>query len=60
MRTHTSSGQKLEILTSVDVAEASIARGEGRTITRESMRQLARDVKQRGLARLALETSTPC
>src|SRR5882724_3332108 len=37
---------RAEILTAVDVAEASIARGEGRTITQESMRQLADEVKQ--------------
>jgi hypothetical protein len=43
MQTHITPAQKLEILNSVDAAKASIARGEGRTITRESMRQLARD-----------------
>ena len=47
------------ILTAVDVAEASIARGEGRTITQESMRQLADEVKQRGRNRLAAEQSSP-
>jgi Arc/MetJ-type ribon-helix-helix transcriptional regulator len=35
-----------EILAAVDVAEASLARGEGRVITEESMRQLAEEVKQ--------------
>lgn len=44
-----------EILASIDVAEASLARGEGRAITEESMRQLAHDVGQRGRARLAAE-----
>jgi len=44
-----------EILASIDVAEASLARGEGRVITEESMRQLANDVGQRGRARLAAE-----
>jgi Arc/MetJ-type ribon-helix-helix transcriptional regulator len=48
---------RAEILTAVDVAEASIARSEGRTITQESMRQLADEVKQRG--RLAAEQSSP-
>jgi hypothetical protein len=44
-----------EILETVDIAEASVAHGEGRVITEESMRQLARDVSQRGHARLAAE-----
>jgi Arc/MetJ-type ribon-helix-helix transcriptional regulator len=42
-----------EILAAIDQAEASLARGEGRVITRESMR--AEDVKRRGCARLAAE-----
>ena len=42
---------RAEILTAVDVAEASIARGEGRAITQDSMRQLADEVKQRGRGR---------
>lgn len=50
---------KAEILTAVDVAEASLARGEGRTITQESMRHLADEVKQRGLARLVSKTYPP-
>jgi Arc/MetJ-type ribon-helix-helix transcriptional regulator len=50
---------RAEILTAVDVAEASIARGEGRTVTQESMRQLADGVKQRGRRRLAAEQSSP-
>jgi hypothetical protein len=50
---------KAEILTTVDMAEASIALGEGRTITQESMRQLAGEVKQRGLARLVSKTYPP-
>jgi putative addiction module CopG family antidote len=50
---------RAEILTAVDVAEASIERGEGRTITQESMRQLADEVKQRGRGRLAAEQSSP-
>jgi Arc/MetJ-type ribon-helix-helix transcriptional regulator len=44
-----------EILAAVDEAEASIARGEGRIITRESMRELAEEVHRRGLARLSAE-----
>jgi Arc/MetJ-type ribon-helix-helix transcriptional regulator len=44
-----------EILAAIDEAEASLASGEGIIITKESMRQLAEDVHQRGLARLAAE-----
>jgi Arc/MetJ-type ribon-helix-helix transcriptional regulator len=44
-----------EILAAIDQAEASLARGEGRVITRESMREVAEDVKRRGCARLAAE-----
>jgi hypothetical protein len=43
----------------VDMAEASVARGEGRAITQESMRQLADEVKQRGRNRLTAERSSP-
>ena len=46
---------RAEILASVDSAEAALARGEGRVITQESMRDLAAEVKQRGRARLAAE-----
>ncbi len=49
---------RAEILTAVDLADASIARGEGRVITQESMRQLADEVKQRGRSRLAAEQSS--
>jgi hypothetical protein len=35
--------RRAEILGSVDIAEASPVRGEGRVITEESMRQLARE-----------------
>lgn len=50
---------RAEILAAVETAEASLARGEGRTITPESMRQLADEVKQRGRALLAAEPSSP-
>jgi Arc/MetJ-type ribon-helix-helix transcriptional regulator len=50
---------RAEILTAVDVAEASLARGEGRAITQKSMQQLADEVKQRGRERLTAEHSTP-
>ena len=47
---------RLEILVAVDQAEASLARGEGRTITsQEETQQLAEDVKRRGLARFHSE-----
>jgi Arc/MetJ-type ribon-helix-helix transcriptional regulator len=51
---------RAEILAAVDEAEASLARGEGRIVTQESMRELAESVKQRGRARLAAEQKTPC
>jgi Arc/MetJ-type ribon-helix-helix transcriptional regulator len=48
--------RRLEILAYVGRADASLARGEGRTITsRERATQLADDVKRRGMARLAAE-----
>ncbi len=50
---------RAEILSAVDEAEASLARGEGRPVTQESMRGLAEDVKRRGRARLAAEQQTP-
>ncbi len=44
---------RAEILAAVDLAEASLARGEGRVITtKQSARELAREVNQRGRARL--------
>ena len=46
---------RVEILTAIDTAEASLARGEGRNITEQSMRELADGVKKRGRARLAAE-----
>ena len=50
---------RAEILAAVDVAEGSLARGEGYTITQQSMRQLAEEVKQRGRTRLAAEQPAP-
>jgi len=44
--------RRAEILAAIDSAEASLGRGEGRVITRESMQQLAEEIKQRGRARL--------
>jgi putative addiction module CopG family antidote len=43
---------RAEILAAVDEAEDSLARGDGRTITEQSMRELAEEVMQRGRARL--------
>lgn len=44
------------ILAAVDQAEASFARGDGRTITtQEETIQLATELKRRGLARLVAE-----
>jgi Arc/MetJ-type ribon-helix-helix transcriptional regulator len=51
--------QRAEFLLTLDDAKASLARGEGRVITRESMRQLAVEVKERGRARLLAELTTP-
>jgi putative addiction module CopG family antidote len=48
-----------EFLATLDDAKASLARGEGRNITQESMRDLAEEVKQRGQVRLAAEQSSP-
>jgi Arc/MetJ-type ribon-helix-helix transcriptional regulator len=48
--------RRWEILAAVDEAEASLARGEGRSITtHEEVTQLAADIKRRGKARLAAE-----
>ena len=44
--------RRLETLAMVDEAEASLARGEGREITEESMNALAEDVKRQGRAQL--------
>lgn len=47
--------RKFEFLVTLDDARASLARGEGRAITQESMRELAGEVKKRGRARLLAE-----
>jgi len=44
---------RAEILANLAAAEAALARGEGRAITEESMRELAAEVKQRGRTGLA-------
>ena len=51
--------RRLEILATVDRSEASLARGEGRTVTsRDEATQLADDVKQRALAKLSVPQDT--
>jgi Arc/MetJ-type ribon-helix-helix transcriptional regulator len=45
--------RRMEILLAVDDAEAAAARGEARTVTEESMRELAAEVGRRGRLRLA-------
>ncbi|HEX9582933.1 MAG TPA: hypothetical protein VGB36_00325 [Gammaproteobacteria bacterium] len=47
--------RRLEILAAVDEAEASLARGEGREVTEDSMKELAEEIKERGRRRLAAE-----
>jgi Arc/MetJ-type ribon-helix-helix transcriptional regulator len=48
--------RRLEILAAVQAADASLERGEGRTVTsREQMIQLGQAVKLRGIERLAAE-----
>ena len=49
-----------EILAAIDEAEASLARGEGRIITRDTMRELAEEVQRRGRARLPEEKQIQC
>lgn len=46
---------RMEYLASLDSALASLARGEGRVITEESMRELSAEVRARGRARLLAE-----
>lgn len=51
--------ERAEFLMTLEAARKSLANGEGRVITPESMRQLAQDVKERGRARLLAELTTP-
>ena len=51
--------KRSEFLATLEDAKASLAHGEGRTITQQSMRELAEEVKQRGQARLAGEKQPP-
>ena len=50
---------RIEFLASIDDARASLARGEGRAITQESMRELVGEVRERGRARLIAELADP-
>lgn len=50
--------RRIEVLAMLDEADASLARGEGISITEESMKALAEDVKARGRARLGAERTT--
>ena len=45
----------VEFRSTLDEARASLARGEGREITQESMRELSTEVRERGRARLIAE-----
>jgi putative addiction module CopG family antidote len=47
--------KRAAFLATLDDAAASLDRGEGIPITQESMRELAGEVKRRGLARLTAE-----
>ena len=49
--------RRVAFLTTLDDARASLARGEGRVITQEAMRELAAAVRERGRARLIAELS---
>jgi len=50
--------KRAEFLATLDEAKTSLQRGEGRTITQPSMRDLAEEVKRRGRARLASDPSS--
>jgi Arc/MetJ-type ribon-helix-helix transcriptional regulator len=49
---------RIEFLASLDEARTSLARGEGRPVTEESMQKLSAAIKERGRARLAAELSS--
>ena len=46
--------RRIEFRATIDDARASLARGEGRPITQETMRILSSEVKERGRVRLPL------
>ena len=47
--------RRVEILAWLNAVDASLARGEGRLITQESMKALAKDVRERIWCRIAAE-----
>ena len=47
--------RRMEFRATIDEARAALARGEGREITQESMRELSAAVRERGRARLIAE-----
>jgi Arc/MetJ-type ribon-helix-helix transcriptional regulator len=47
--------RRVEFRATLDEARASLARGEGRPITQESIRELSAEVRERGRARLIAE-----
>jgi Arc/MetJ-type ribon-helix-helix transcriptional regulator len=47
--------RRVEFRATIDEARASLARGEGREITPESIRELSAEVRARGRARLIAE-----
>ena len=51
--------RRLELIAMLDEAEASLARGEGREITEESMKALAEEIKQRVRRRIAEASLLP-
>jgi Arc/MetJ-type ribon-helix-helix transcriptional regulator len=52
--------RRKEILLAIDASEASLARGEGRTVTsREDADRMAEDITRRGLVRLAADPDHP-
>jgi hypothetical protein len=50
--------QRAEFLLTLNHARASLARGEGRVITQESVQQFANEGKERGRARLLADLTT--
>ena len=51
--------KRAELLATIDEAKVSVARGEGRVLTEQSMSELAEEVKSRGRARLEAEKQAP-
>jgi Arc/MetJ-type ribon-helix-helix transcriptional regulator len=47
--------RRIDFLSTLDDSRAALARGEGRIVTQESMRELAAEVRERGRARLIAE-----